>query len=256
MGEFQEEHYWKSFERKRTSWYMAATRKSAALFREEGEKVSKLISQGKEKEAFAYLDKNKKVWETWLKKTWISIVEEVGSETYADLKSFHRYQTKADPEEEIPEDFFNPWERTIQAYIESTVADKVTNVLDTTKSKIKGLIDKLRAEDSTMDQIARAIKGKFDDFSRYRSFMIARTEIVGASNYASITSARQTGIVKKKKWVSSRDDRVRESHEDVHGESVELEEKFSNGLEFPGDYEAGKPSETIHCRCAISYTTE
>jgi uncharacterized protein with gpF-like domain len=59
-----------------------------------------------------------------------------------------------------------------------------------------------------------------------------------------------------KEWISSKDDRVRESHEDLHGKTAPLDGKFANGLAFPADYSANKPSETIHCRCTIAYTTE
>lgn len=45
---------------------------------------------------------------------------------------------------------------------------------------------------------------------------------------------------------SAKDDHVRESHENVDGQIVEIGETFENGLRYPGD-PAGDPSETINC---------
>lgn len=250
------EFYWKAFERKRAMWYLAATRKSAQLFKKEGAAVAAAFKSGDTKQAIAAIDKHKKEWHRWLKATWQGIIEEVGKETFSNLKAGAMgYETKEEAEEEV-EDFFNPWESTIQGYIEASAAEKVTWVSNTSKEEIRGIINTLRAENATLDEIAKAINEKYTDFSRYRSYRIARTEVVGASNYASIKSAEQSEVVTFKEWVSSHDDRVRESHENVHGEVVPLKEKFKNGLQFPADYSANKPAETIQCRCTIAYYTE
>lgn len=47
---------------------------------------------------------------------------------------------------------------------------------------------------------------------------------------------------------SAKDDHVRESHQNVDGEVVEIGETFRNGLRYPGD-PAGPPEETVQCRC-------
>ena len=53
----------------------------------------------------------------------------------------------------------------------------------------------------------------------------------------------------KKKWVSGpfRPGR-RENHQDMDGETVGINERFSNGLMYPGDPQ-GAPEETINCGC-------
>lgn len=58
------------------------------------------------------------------------------------------------------------------------------------------------------------------------------------------------GIGVKKMWYSTLDERTRTSHRDMHGETRELEEAFSNDLMFPGDPE-GEPSEVYNCRCTM-----
>jgi hypothetical protein len=231
---------------------LATIEKVSKLFQKQGEKVVELIKQGKEKEALAAIGKDNLEWRRLIVSTWQEVVKEIGQETFNELKAAAiNFEIKAEPG-----DSFDPWEETIQKYIQSTAAEKVVKVNAGTKKNIRKLIDDLREQDATMDQIGDAIKKKYKSFSRYRAFRIARTEIVGASNFASIKSAEQSGVVEFKEWVSSGDDRVRDSHEKIDGRKVPLNEKFKNGLLFPGDYSASKPAETIQCRCALAYFTK
>lgn len=81
----------------------------------------------------------------------------------------------------------------------------------------------------------------------------ARTMYTGAENRGrqdSYTRAQRMGIDIRKKWIATLDERTRDSHRAVDGEIVELNEKFSNGLRFPGDPD-GAPGEVYNCRCAM-----
>lgn len=51
-----------------------------------------------------------------------------------------------------------------------------------------------------------------------------------------------------KQWDATLDGRTRDSHRRVDGEIRELDEKFSNGLMFPGD-PSGGAAEVVNCRC-------
>jgi len=62
--------------------------------------------------------------------------------------------------------------------------------------------------------------------------------------------AKAKGADMVKQWDSTLDSRTRESHAIVDGEIRELDEKFSNGLMFPGD-PSGGAAEVINCRCAL-----
>lgn len=48
---------------------------------------------------------------------------------------------------------------------------------------------------------------------------------------------------------SQRDVSVRDSHAALEGETVDLGDKFSNGLRFPGDTDNGNPGDWCNCRC-------
>lgn len=81
----------------------------------------------------------------------------------------------------------------------------------------------------------------------------ARTAMTGAENAGRMDcyeDAKQMGIQMKKQWVATLDDRTRESHADIDGEVVEVDERFSNGLMYPADPD-GDPAEVYNCRCTM-----
>ena len=61
-------------------------------------------------------------------------------------------------------------------------------------------------------------------------------------------AAKAKGADIVKQWDATLDGRTRDSHRRVDGEIRELDEKFSNGLMFPGD-PSGSAAEVINCRC-------
>ena len=56
------------------------------------------------------------------------------------------------------------------------------------------------------------------------------------------------GIRMKKRWIATLDGRTRDSHRKLHGKTVDVDEKFPNGLMFPGD-PRGDAKELYQCRC-------
>ena len=80
-----------------------------------------------------------------------------------------------------------------------------------------------------------------------RAERIARTEAHTATGFARFEAFDQAGV-EEHEWSTSHDEFVRDSHDDMEGETVVVGEPFSNGCKFPGD-PAGGPSESINCRC-------
>lgn len=84
-----------------------------------------------------------------------------------------------------------------------------------------------------------------------RAKTIARTEghrIQQTSTRDAQYKAKAKGADVLKQWDAALDSRTRDSHARVDGEIRELDEKFSNGLMFPGD-PAGGAAEVVNCRC-------
>jgi len=81
----------------------------------------------------------------------------------------------------------------------------------------------------------------------------ARTMCTAAENngrLSGIKEAEDKGIVYEKQWMATHDDRTRESHQELDGVSVPVDEEFPNGLQYPGDPD-GEPEQVWNCRCSM-----
>lgn len=95
-----------------------------------------------------------------------------------------------------------------------------------------------------------------------RARTIAQTETTrgyGAGTLAGgMEQSRTTGRLLRKRWLTERDDRVRASHRDVNGETLDLGMPFyvdGIPLMFPGD-PMGPPETVINCRCDLVIVNE
>lgn len=111
------------------------------------------------------------------------------------------------------------------------------------------------------EQVERMVQRYRDNYVRYRSEVIARTEALRSAHQGTEEMYRQAiemGQIQEgqlqRKWVTAADERVRDSHSALNGEVRQLGEVWEaegGSLRFPGDPDA--PSElTVQCRCAIS----
>lgn len=262
----QKVEYWKSVERSRSQWYANIQSQAEKAFLAEGERVVKAFTGADTpraglKAALAAI--KPEPWEQLLKRNYEAIAEQYAADITDGFKSFAAYSKKAveDEEEEVIADQipdFDPWDSNIQTYLQTMAAFKVKYITDTTMREMRALITLSRDMGGTMDDIAKQIMYKFTQYSEYRAFRIARTEVVAASNFGSYFGALQAsdniGREMNKEWVDSGDKRVRDSHEKMNGETVPVSEKYSNGLDYPGDMLNGSASQVIHCRCAQVYT--
>jgi len=91
------------------------------------------------------------------------------------------------------------------------------------------------------------------DMNRESAIRNARTMTTSAEckgRQDSYEKATSDGIVMKKVWMASIDDRTRSSHADLNNVEVDVDEVFPNGLMQPGD-PSGAPEEVYNCRCSI-----
>ena len=87
--------------------------------------------------------------------------------------------------------------------------------------------------------------------SERSALLNARTAITNAQNagrHQCAEEAEEMGLTVLKEWRSTLDDKTRDSHQQLDGERVPIDEPFSNGLMYPGDA-TGAPAEVYNCRC-------
>ena len=127
------------------------------------------------------------------------------------------------------------------------------------KKHITAQVSRGIASNMTFAQIAQQLSTKMvgqykkPGGSLYNAMRIARTEghrIQCQAGMDACYKAKEKGADVVKMWDSTMDAKTRDSHVAVDGEIKELDEKFDNGLMFPGD-PSGAAAEVIHCRCAL-----
>jgi hypothetical protein len=103
-------------------------------------------------------------------------------------------------------------------------------------------------------------------YAKSRSVMIARTEVMRASNYASLKGAEKHPFLVDKMWIATRDSRTRRipkdfyDHWNMDGQTVEYNQPFVSAdkvgrpivVDAPGDPRAPRGF-TINCRCAVAF---
>lgn len=109
-----------------------------------------------------------------------------------------------------------------------------------------------------IEQLAARVRG-VAGVSEARATLIARTEVIAASNAASYATAMLLdGPGVSKQWQATPDARTRETHRHADGQTVPLAAPFTVGgaaLLFPGDL-TGPVDEIANCRCSLGYLFE
>lgn len=161
------------------------------------------------------------------------------------------------------EQYEDTWTTYMNNYAQTVAGDRIVSITKETKrivlKFIQAAIDEGVNEGYGTDVIARNIQKilleKGVEIARWRAKMIARTEVVGASNVGAMEGARSLGQPTQKIWIATRDNRTRDIHAEAEGLTVELNDKFDVGgemLDCPGDPN-GSAENIINCRCAVAF---
>lgn len=117
-------------------------------------------------------------------------------------------------------------------------------------------------------ELERVVGRYSDRLLQLRAENIARTEALTAFNAAREEAFRQTieagGLspeAVKKVWSSTGDNRTRESHAELEGAEVGIDDPFQSStgaqLMFPGDTSLGAGAEdVVNCRCMVTYRVD
>ncbi len=93
--------------------------------------------------------------------------------------------------------------------------------------------------------------------TRTRAKLIARQETMTALATGQFDMMKSAGA-KTKTWhhrpqKNPRDGTRGPNHVILDGETVGIDDRFSNGLRYPRDPEDNRPEELINCRCYLTY---
>lgn len=145
------------------------------------------------------------------------------------------------------------WVKQIQEYFKNNLLNKSKlEISTTTKNALLKVLSQAIAEGWSVDMTVSRLENLQE--IKNRATRIVRTETVRAANYGVITGAQSYDYETEKTWREIKDNRTRRSHQHavgVGGETVPINQPFSNGLMFPGD-PAGAAKEVINCRCRLT----
>ena len=135
---------------------------------------------------------------------------------------------------------------------EENLLERTYNVSQRTLARITGDINTIITEGYTsgkgINVVANMLTRRFDQLETWEARRIARTEIHNSHNQGVMRIYHEVGV-SYTQWIAADDDRTRESHAEINGEIIPFGEKYSNGLEYPGDT-SGDIEEWINCRCS------
>jgi len=143
-----------------------------------------------------------------------------------------------------PAENFNDTAR-IQKLIEKRAEFFAESVNSTTLEKLSATLSEGISNAEGIADLTKRVSEMYDTFPTYRSELVARTEATASNNEGLLEGFKQSEVATGKEWINAGDGRVRDEHQDgigVGGEIVGLNEKFSNGLQYPSE---------PNCRCVL-----
>lgn len=163
------------------------------------------------------------------------------------------------------------YEDWAQRYIKTRSGNAIGQIEETTRKKVKsvvkGLVERAVIDGESTSTIANELADEFENLSKGRSMLIARTEVASASNNATLNAVKSLQVPNmQKEWISSDDDRVRDGGKDgdgpdhaaMDGVKVGLDDTFTvppdATMDGPGDV-AGGASQICNCRCVLVFNS-
>lgn len=254
----EKELYWKGFENRRRQFTISARILCQRQFQKERKLIKESLRNGNQNPEDLIQEDMKKGWQ----EVYQRIYETTGSYfARGVLNSLPKsmdmiLETKAIR----ASDLIDIWATRVEIFIREQAAKKIVGITDYTRSQVKDVLSEGISLGEGIDKLAARIDTLFlDEIIPNRSEVIARTEVIAASNAGSDFAAGITGLELEKEWIAVSDDRTRESHADMDGEKVAMSDVFIVGdsgskLSYPGDITHNPDAEeVINCRCVIGY---
>lgn len=148
---------------------------------------------------------------------------------------------------------FNMRNRKVENFLSTWAGDRIKEkVNETTSDALRTTLREGAANGESFSKLTERVQSVFDLRSESDAETIARTEMGRASNFASLNGMEQAGI-EEKEWLSTQDGATRDTHIDMDGQRVAIDEDFVSPsgatAQAPGDF--GIAEEDINCRCAV-----
>lgn len=157
------------------------------------------------------------------------------------------------------------YNRSAKAFIEQRLNTFLPDMSITMKNNLNRSLRKSLDEANKLGLIGADLddfvkKGISDSLGKKnlgRAMNIARTEGSALSNWSTNESAKQTGLILEKEWITRRDGLVRDSHLFMDLVRVNQDSDFTvqgYKMNYPGDSSQGAPAGLVcNCRCSMIF---
>jgi SPP1 gp7 family putative phage head morphogenesis protein len=129
--------------------------------------------------------------------------------------------------------------------IRQNVAAFTKSMLDTDRDALTSLITNGLQDGKSIPEIRSSIESTFSDYSKNQAQRISRTEVLRASNQASLDAYKQSGVVEGKQWLTAG---ATDECADYEGQIESLDDNFYSDTDQFAD---GDPPLHPNCRCVL-----
>jgi hypothetical protein len=240
---------WKSFQKRRDTHEGFAIRRFSKGLREQIQYVIENIGEPAQTLTNIPYLVSKRPLELAYQDVYARVGADFATRSFNRLKSTGTFLTKQTT---------NEWIEYLRTKVitDAHIQKRIRGVTEVTSDRIKRELQIGVSEGLSVEQIARNIQSG-NAVNIIRARVIARTEIVSASNLGNHEGAISTNLDLRKLWIVTPDGRERDTHREVSIASekkpLKMDEYFEVGEgkgQYPGDPEL-PPEEAINCRCVI-----
>ena len=128
---------------------------------------------------------------------------------------------------------------------------RVVGIEQTTRDNIARIISRGISEGKSQIELKKEIQSEMGS-TESRAKLIARQETSTALSTGQFDMMKAAGAATKT-WHHRPQKNPRPDHVEMDGETVGIDQRFSNGLRFPRDPEDGRAEQLINCRCYLTY---
>ena len=135
----------------------------------------------------------------------------------------------------------------LPTYTVNSSKDLAYNKKQVTNAITSGII-----KGDSIPTIAQNLQSTMKNLNESSAVSAARTATTTAQNAGKLSTMKELaamGVEIQKEWVATLDSRTRPSHAALDGQRRDLDEAFSNGLQYPGA--SGNAAERWNCRCTM-----
>lgn len=154
---------------------------------------------------------------------------------------------------------FDVSDPAVDAHVREFANDRIGRLINgTTRDELQATLTEAIAQGETRTEIVARVREVFRRADVERSDIIAQTESLRSSQFATTKAFEQSEIDMKREWISTHDGRAREEHLAMDGQTRGLTEPFEVPI---GPYKGAKTQQPggfgigaldIRCRCVIS----